>query len=514
MRAPSRVGLLITLVLLGTGHPLSSQSDRTIPRRPGQLEFPPTAIEIPAPESLIHRLSDGTPVIVVEDHSLPLVEITVALRAGSDREPENRPGLAQLTGALIRRAGTRLHDADAFDEAVDALGAEVNTRSSGDRAGASMSALRENLQASLELFFEMLRGPAFQQDRLDSANSNILSSFAARNDDPLQVMEREWGWLSHGQGSYRGRQLTDHDIRAISRDDLQGFHKQFWRPSEAVVAVSGDVRTAEILETLERKVEEWRQAVGSPTAQEAAREGPAAQEGGADPGLYLVSHPTPQAKISLGHGLRPIENWLAEDVLALIVANEILAGTTGLVSRINNRLRSQGWVYRVLSEVDEPGNGQSGIFRIFLDSSPGRALPSVEVCLEEIVRFRDRPVEERELAAVKQELLTALALRFDSAEEIAGYFADDLMIDRPHQYWTGYADRLGALTTRDVQAAARAHFQPDRLRILVVGGGDRALQGGSRYRQLARWLGNVQHLPERDPLTLEVSPDPVAPGAS
>mgnify|MGYP002624470498 CR=1 FL=1 len=131
-----------------------------VPDHPDRLVFPPRAIEIPRAEPVTHRLSNGTAVIVV-DASLPLVEIAVALRAGSYLDPDDAPGLAELTGALVRRGGTTERDADLFDEAVDALGAEIDTRAGGTRAGATLDCLAETLEASLDLFFEMLRQPAF-----------------------------------------------------------------------------------------------------------------------------------------------------------------------------------------------------------------------------------------------------------------------------------------------------------------------------------------------------------------
>ena len=482
------------------------QARRKIPSHPSRLEFPTREVEIPRAEPLTHRLSNGTPVVIVEDHSLPLVDLTVAVLAGSYLDPADKPGLAELTGAMLRRGGTRAHPPAAFDEAVDVLGGEIDSRATGTRAGASLDCLAENFEDCLALFFEMLRQPAFDAERLSGIRTSLRAGFAARNDDPIGLMESEWSRLLVGDAHYLGRHLTIADVDSLTRRDLESFHASHWRPERAVIAVSGAVATARVLELLETEVARWRDAVGS-TEDAPTPWPPEAEAVGSSAGIYLVGHASDQAKISMGQGIRPIPQWLSRDALALEVANEILGGTTGLVSRINGRLRGQGWVYRALSELDT-GVYEPGSFRIFLDASPDNITRALQVCLEEIDRLVDAPVDPRELAIVKEEFLSALALRFDTAEEIAGYFAEDLLLGRPHDYWYGYVERLQSLTPSDLQTAAARHLDPHSLQILIVGGGEAATKQGARHQTLKRWLKKPIQLPPRDPLTLEPLPPP------
>ena len=510
-------GLLLALarrgfILLGLLATLAQgQETPPIPAHPGRLEFRERTLTIPRAEPLTHRLSNGTRVVIVPDHSLPLVDIVVAIRAGGYLDPPDKPGLAEITGAMLRRGGTSSLTADAFDEQIDRLGAEINTRSTPTRSAASLDCLAATIERCLDLFFGMLRTPAFEAGRLEGLKSNVVSSLAARNDDPLAIMERNWAWLLVGEDHYLARQLTEADVGRLERTDLADFHRRYWRPKAAVIAVSGDLETRRVLELLEAHVARWSQGFAKADSAAPTPWPPEATATAAAPGLYLADHPTPQAKVSLGHGLgghglgghgsAQLTDWLSPQAIALEVANEILGGTAGQVSRINGRLRGKGWVYRALSELD-PGRYEPGSFRIFLDASPENVLRSLEVCLEEIERLGRAPVSARELEVVRQELLSALALRFDSAEETAGYFAEDLLLGRPHEYWYGYAERLTNLEARDLQSAARRYLRPESLRILIVGGGERVIRGGSRVQRLARWLSNPHRLPPRDPLTL------------
>lgn len=497
---------LLLLIGLAAGDAFAQKP----PPHPNRLDYPPRSIEVPDPAPLVHRLTNGTRVVVVEDHALPLVDVVVALPVGTFLDEPERPGIAELAGAMLRRGGTGSLDADGFDIAVDAIGARIDSRTGAWRSGATLDCLSETLEEALDLLFLILVEPAFDAERLTSVQTNLYAGFEARNDDPIAVMEREWNWLMLGQDHPEASQLTRAEVQGITAADLKAFHRRHWRPDGAVIAVSGDVKTQEILSLLERQMERWARAqpAGEPYNESEAA---TATAEAASPGLYAIDHQTPQAKVSLGHPVTERSDWLSKQALALEVGNQILGGTSGLVSRLNGILRSQGWVYRVLSELD-PGRPASpderipaspGRFRIFLDAPPDKVLDTLEVCLQEIERLRRLPVERREFDVVREEMRSALALRFDTAEEIAGYYAEDLLLGRPHEYWLGYLSRLGALTVRDVQGAVRGALATQSMRALVVGGGERWTVGGSRNRQLARWLGGLRRLPHRDPVTLE-----------
>ena len=99
------------------GLPLAAQREERIPTHPQHLRFAKRQITIPSAEGIVHTLSTGTKVVVVEDRTLPLAEITIALRAGQFLDPPDRPGLAELTGAMIRRGGSLAEFADIIRQA-------------------------------------------------------------------------------------------------------------------------------------------------------------------------------------------------------------------------------------------------------------------------------------------------------------------------------------------------------------------------------------------------------------
>lgn len=499
-RAVWRLGLLAAL--LAASVPLAAQrgaGDR-IPDDPRQLRFEPRPFVVPDGDALRHELPSGAVVYVVEDRSLPLVEIVAASRVGAWLEPPEQTGLASLTAAMIRRGGAGGRDAAAFDRAVDGLGAQMQAVSGDLRSGASLDCATWVLEEALDLYFEMLAQPRFEPASLELARSNLAGSLRHRTDDPQAVVEREWGRLLFGEGHLATRELTPAALAAIGRAEMVAFHRRYWRPERMVFAVSGDVDTAAILASLERRIAAWRAALLDLNA-EAAPELPWPPTMPAHqpvPGLYHVERDIPQAKVLLGHRSTVRERWDSPEFFVLTVMNELLGGGE-LVSRLGGRLRTvEGLVYRAGSRF-VVGDYWPGDFQVHLDTANATAARAIELAIEEIGRLRRRAPSAEEMAQVQRGLTSVVPLLFDSASEVAGYFAEDELLGRPHRFWRDYRAGIEAVTGEQVRAAAERYLDPERL-VIVVGGRWRELAAGDP----AAWsrFGPVTHLPERDPLTL------------
>lgn len=495
---------LILLLLAGIALPLAGEEK--IPSRPEQLRFRERPFQVPKAEAYRHELRNGVPVYIAEDPTLPLVEVALAVRVGEYLDPPGKVGLAALTGALLRRGGTARWSADELDEAVDFLGAEMDTVTGPSRGGASLNCGSWVLEEALELFFEMLKTPRFEERRLAAAKSSLLESMARRNDDPLDVLQREWGWLLFGPDHFTVRQLTEASLRAITREDLVAFHRAYWRPENMILAVSGDVRAEDLLKRLEKHFADW--VGGGPEVPWP----PPSSTHTPKPGLYYLDKDVPQAKVMLGHlGVRR-RSWEDNEAFAVLLLGEILGGR-GAVSRLRSRLRAEeGLVYRADAHL---GLGQfgPGEFRVFLETENRNVLRAIESVEQEIRRLRVAPVPEVELSLAKRSLIDAFPLLFDSAEKIAGRFAEDEYLGRPHRYWQLYRSRISAVTAAEIQRAAQRHLHPDRLVLVVVGRWGDVIRQATDEEGLAKALGvPVTPLPRRDPLTLEAGRTGVASG--
>lgn len=500
------IGRLIGLagvLCLGCGMVVFSAEQPPIPTSPLALRFDDREIQLPRAEGRRREIHQGTVIYLAEDHTLPLVEVAVALRAGSFLEPARQAGLASLTGALVSRGGTRLRSADSFDDRVDELGARIQSFAGFTRSAASLSVPAWALDEALDLFFEVLSSPAFQADRIASAKTNLRESMSRRNQDPLDVLEREWQWLIFGRAHFVTTPLTPSSLEAIDAQALTRFHQTYWRPENLIFAVSGDFQVETILTSLEARIVRWSDDQSDPTTGLAIPWPPEGPSFGPTPGLYHYEADIPQAKVALGTRLPREVPWDSEDRFALEVLGEILGGS-GAISRVAGRLRTgEGLVYRASVRLD-PGELWVGDFQVFFDTTGSQVARAVELSLEELHRIRTDPVHPTELEVAKQTLLGKLRLSFDTAEEIAGMLAENELLKRSHDYWDRYRRGIEATTAEDVLQAANAYLLPDQLLYLVVGRwqqiAQRAEEGQSHLEKVTGH--RVRHLPARDPLTL------------
>ena len=469
-----------------------------VPTRPEQLRFTDLNYETPKAEKYRHRLKNGAIAYIAEDHALPLVSVSILLRAGAFLDPPGKPGVGTMTGTLLRLGGTERLTAEEFDEKADFLAANIGSYSGDTEAGASLSCLSSALTDSLDLFFEMLRSPRFQQGRLDVERGKWLEGMKQRNDDAGDILSREWGWLLYGENHFSSRELTKSEAEAITRDDMIEFHRKWWRPENMILAVSGDVKTEQIIAELDRRFAGWK------TQGPAVPWPPPAPTHVPKPGLYHVDKDIPQGKVSIGHLSTRWDRWDNPDNFALMVMNMILGGG-GFTSRITKQVRSnEGLAYSAGSRFGI-GAFWPEEFRIFYQTKNATVAFAAKLSLAEVRSLQEQPVTDEELSVAKSSFIDTFPQSFESAGQIARTFARDDQMGRPHSYWQSFRDNIRKVTAADVQRVARAYLHPDAIVFLVVGKWSEIEPGDPDGRASMKELfgGKVTHLPLRDPLTLQ-----------
>ncbi|MXZ39344.1 MAG: insulinase family protein [Holophagales bacterium] len=478
---------VLALALLAAVVPFpGSVAAQAIPERPEDLRFAPSVFEPPPVSGLRFELGNGLPVYVVPDRGLPLVDVVVALPVGDRNEAPGEDGLASMTAAMARRGGAGESGPDELDDEIDALGARIQASSSWGRTVLVLDSGSEALDRGLELLASILFEPRFDEARVEQAKENLRVSLLAEADDPRAVLEREWLRLVHGPASPRSRRLTQASIAAFDRDALARFHRRHWSSRGAVIAASGDVDAEALVARLDELFGGWE-----PRPPEAAEDPKGLPQGlpvesaepaapaAVSPGWWTIDRPGTQAALAFGHRGALFDSWDDPGRWALMLLAEILDGP-GAVSRLRSRLQlEEGLTYRVLTHfsldivttaTDSGRNRGMGEFRVFLETAPESTVEAASVVLEEVRRLLRDEVPENEIATARQSLLARLPLLFDRAEAIAGRYAEDELLGRPHEYWAVYRERLLAVTAADIREAARRFLEPEESVLLVIGG--------------------------------------------
>lgn len=500
LRNRKMLSALLALALL-TLSPASllaqtTQGQTNIPAHPRELKYTTLNYTPPKREQYRHVLSNGVVAYLVEDHDLPLVSVSTLVRTGSYLDPAGKEGLAALTGSQMRTGGTTSKTAEEFDEAADFLAANISSSMGPLQGNANLNLLAKDIEQGLALYFDMLKNPRFQEDRIKLSKNQILQGMERRNDRTDAIESREWARLMYGAEFFSAKESTKASIEGITREDMIGFHQRYYQPGGFIFAVSGDFNTKEMLARLEAAMKGWpanKQAVPDVPKQTHV---PVA-------GVYTVHKAdVNQGRVSIGHMGAMRDN---PDSYALSIMNDILGGG-GFTSRITSRVRSdEGLAYSAGSSFGF-GVYNPGVFRAAFQSKNPTTSQAIDIIMEEITRLRTSKVSAEELETAKNSAIEIFPRTFATAAQIAGTFAQDEFTKRPADYWATYRARIASVTADDVQRVAQKYLQPDKLVVLVVGNVDEITKGNPDKPQysLAKIAkdGQIRRIPLPDPLTM------------
>src|SRR6185503_2465874 len=256
MKNRKMLSAFLALVLLALSPAGLVAQTQDIPKHPNELKYTQLNYTPPKREQYRHVLSNGVVAYLVEDHDLPLVNVATLVRTGNYLDPAGKEGLSALTGSQIRIGGTTSKSAEEFDEAAAFLAANINSSIGALQGNASLNLLAKDIDQGMGLYFDMLKNPRFQEDRIKLAKSQILQNMERRNDRTDAIEGREWGRLMYGE-HFSTKETTKASIEGITREDMIAFHQKYYQPGGFILAVSGDFNTNEMLAKLEAATKGW-----------------------------------------------------------------------------------------------------------------------------------------------------------------------------------------------------------------------------------------------------------------
>ena len=208
-------------------------------------------------------------------------------------EPKNKAGLASLTGTVMRTGGTSSLSGDEINEKLEFIAGSVETGIGREVGSASLSVLKKDIDLGLTIFADVLRKPAFSQEKVELAKQKKIEAIRRQNDNPQSIAFREFRRALFNDGP-RGRVPTMETVASISREDMVAFHKKYFYPNNIIMGVSGDFERDEIIQKLERVFKSWEPGTLSfPTLKL-----PAERE---EKSVYYARKDLPQSTIIMGN---------------------------------------------------------------------------------------------------------------------------------------------------------------------------------------------------------------------
>ncbi|GLB48401.1 insulinase family protein [Neptunitalea lumnitzerae] len=448
-----RKTLTVIIAIILTTISAKAQIDRSQMPEPG----PTPTINLGAPETV--TLSNGLTVLIVENHKLPRVSISLQIDNTPHTQGE-KAGVASLTSSLLGNGSTNIPK-DTYNEEVDFLGASISLNDEGGYA----RSLSKYFDRVAELMADAAINPNFTEEELEKERKKLIEGLKTGESSAAAVSSRVTDVLLYGANHPYGEFTTEETVNKVTLADVKNYYKTYFVPQNAYMVVTGDFKTKDAKKIIKKYFGKWLSA-----------KAPNVTVPKANPIQYTQINfvDMPNAVQSELKVVSPIDLKMAdEDYPAVLVANYILGGAFG--SYLNMNLREEhGYTYgaRTSTSADQYSNGE---FRASTKIRNAVTDSAVVETLKEIKRIRTEFVDDKDLANAKAKYLGNFIMATEDPQTIARYALNIKTKNLPENYYETFISRINAVTKEDVKRVAEKYFPYRNLKIVIVGKGSEVL---------------------------------------
>jgi len=410
----------------------------------------------PPPASF--TLSNGLRVVVIPDHRTPVVTQMIWYKVGSADETPGKSGLAHFLEHLMFK-GTAKHPAGEFSQTVLRIGGNENAFTATDYTGYFQRVPRDKFASMMEFEADRMTGLVLKDENVLPERDVVLEEFNMRvaNNPDARLTEQIMAalYLNHpyGRPVIGWRQ----EIEKLDRDDALAFYRRFYAPNNATLVIAGDVDAPEVRAIAERTFGPIAPQPAIPAQrirpQEPVPAGPRTVTL-ADPRVEQASwrryYLVPSA-VTAAAGESP-----ALDVLAQLIGSG-----------------ANSYLYRALV-IDRPlavsagasyqGTAVDDTYLMFsVTPKPGVEFTQIERAIDGVIaEIAANPVRAEDLERVKTQLIAESIYAQDSQATLARWYGAGLTVGLGIEDIRGWPDRIRAVTSDQVRAAAQKWLDKNR----------------------------------------------------
>jgi zinc protease len=415
-------------------------------------------LRVQLPRPTVVKLKNGLTLVLLENHKLPTVSFSMKIRPGQLADPNDLPGLASFTAAMLRE-GTEHRTSAQIASEVDSLGASLAASSNFGMTYTSVTAsgLIDNAPQILDLMRDIVLHPAFPAAELAQYKQRAEANLEQSLSDPAFLGRQAFRRVLYGDPPLSIASPTKESIEKVTAADLKGFHDQHYRPGNTLLGAAGDFKADDMRALIEKYFGDWTGAAELPMAWPKAAAPSSAK-------ILLVDRPASVQTYIIG-GDRAIRRT-DPDYYTLVVMNQVLGG--GPQSRLFLDLREEhGYTYGSYSNIDAelyPGDWRA--------TAPVRT-PVTDGSMTQFVyefkRINSEPVPQAELDDARHALVAHFALSLEQPSEMLEDWLTTQYFGLPADYWDKYPDHLASVDAAAVQAAAKKYVDLDHMQWICVG---------------------------------------------
>ena len=425
----------------------------------GGVDTPPPAAashEVTFSQPKETKLANGMRVVVVERPGLPLLAAEVLIRTGSEVDPKDLAGTANMTGALLTR-GTESMSSPEIARTIETLGGTIDSGAYWEGTRATVLVMSDKAEPALRILADVILHPAFKQEEIDRLKNQTLDGLRVAMRQPGAVAQFVTVRALFGESPYGHSPVgTMETVQAVKREDIVNVHKTYFVPENAAIILSGNLTLEEGKKYAELFFGDWKGA--TPAASNKPSSNPADWKA---ENIVVDMPEAGQAAVSLA---RPGIKRSSPDYYAGLVANAALG--TGFVSRLNKEIRiKRGLSYGARSSLD--ARRDPGPFTTSAQTKNESAAEVAKLMLAELKKLKSEPVAGEELKSRQAVLTGSYARSLESNGGFVGKISVMIAQGLPLDTLNKFIPSINAVTTSDVTAFAEKYFEPTPTLIIV-----------------------------------------------
>jgi zinc protease len=407
-------------------------------------------------------MPNGLVILHSENHTLPIVTVTIVVKAGQLNEPPEKGGLAHLHAEMLTE-GTATLSSKAISEEMDFIGASLDASAGHDFITITLAVLKKDVEKGFQICADILMNPAFHQDEVERKKDRIKGFLKRQEEEPSFLAGRAFREAVFGAYPY-GRRIggSPESIDRIGRGDLVSFHAANFLPNNAIFSLVGDLTPKEVTILTEKYFGRWEKMdVNTYT--------PAKTITAAAGQVIRIEKDLTQANIVAGTRGISRED---PDYYTFSVLNYILGGG-GFSSRLMHSIRDEkGLAYDVHSLLSP--YKRAGLFVIEAQTKNESANTVIHEIFREVTRLREAGVSDEEIRDAQSYLAGSFKRRLDTNGKIASFLASVELFNLGFDYVEKYPEYIYSVTKEDIRRVAGKYLDPANFVLVVVADQEKA----------------------------------------
>ncbi len=415
-------------------------------------------------------LANGTELLLMEKHDVPLIAINARIRGGSLADPVGLEGSASVLSEMLQKgAGTR--DAKMFAETVDGAGGSLETGSSLSAIELNAEFLSRDVDLMLEVVSDTLLRPRLGQAEFDKVKVQAIQAQAAAKDGDPRGLISTYGYAFLFKGHPYGRPSDGDEtsLNHISLDSLKDFYSSQVGADRLIVAVVGDFNSKQMKAKLQKTFGSWRTASGSLPMLNAMQK----QTGRR---VLLVDKP----------GATQTYFWLANvgvnradpERPAQTLVNTVFGGR--FTSMLNTELRiKSGLSYGASSGLDRLS--QPGAVRISSYTRTDATVQAIDLAITTLDRLHKEGISAEMEASAKNYVLGQFPPTLETNPQMAAKLSELALYGLKRTEVDGYAEHIRNASSQQLRNALAVYPDSADLVIVLIGDASKIRTSVSKY---------------------------------